>query len=398
MADFTSLNGYNVKDEQARTDIATLQNTVNTDHETRIQNVEQNQGDLTNLATTDKTSLVNAINEHETNINDLTDIVDTTNNIGVKSLVIISDSYGVGNSYPNDIANYGEYIKTALGLTNDTYYNNSWGGSGFAHISYDKKFLTLVNECENNLSQDRRNKVSHVLIAGGYNDQFNTYNEIISGIAETTNRAQALFPNAKIMVAFIGWRTNGNDLNDTTTAYIDGCGQTKFAKFITNSQNILRGDLISGDNIHPNEDGYKFLAYNLVNGLQTGSCYPQSPYKFLKDNNNNNLGVVQINNDLLTYEMYSTEFTANGTANGEEISYKTLSSDSMISGLGNFKIHVPCIFVNSGTYIHGYCIMKFNQRAVTLEPYCLNAASNNYFTYTSIRLTGQAINIPHKCI
>lgn len=407
MADFSSLNGYNVKDAQARQDIATLQNTVNTDHESRIGNLEQDTGNLANLTTTDKTNLVNAINEHETNINNITNninnitnIIDITNNTKVESLVIISDSYGVGNSYPNDITNYGEYMKNSLGLTNDTYYNNSWGGSGFAHVSYDKKFLTLVNECETNLTETRRNNVSHVLIAGGYNDQFNTKEEIIAGIIETTNRAKVLFPNAQIYVAYIGWSTNSSSLNDTCTAYINGCGQTKYAKFINNSQNILRGDTISGDNIHPNEQGYKELSYNLINGLQTGSCYPQSPYKYLKDSNNNNLGVVQANNDNLTFEMYDTEFIVSGTANGTEISYLNLANDSMISGHGNFSFSVPCVFVNNtnSRYVFGICKYKINQRVVTLQPYALNESGNNYFDFTSIRLLGAYINIPHKCI
>lgn len=317
----------------------------------------------------------------------------------ISNLVIISDSYGVGNSYPTDpITSYAEYMKTYLGLTNDTFYNNSWGGSGFAHVSYDKKFLTLVNECNTNLSQDRRNSVTHVLLAGGYNDQFNTETEVKNGIIETTNRAHEVFPNAQIYVAFIGWRTNGNNLFDVARYYIEASGICKYAKFIVNSNNILRGDTISGDNIHPNEQGYIDLAQYLITGLHNGVCYPESPYKYLNDNANNHLGVVTAINNFINYEMYATEFTHSGTANGEEISYKTLASDSMISGLGNFKIHVPCIFVNSGTFIHGYCIMKFNQRAVTLAPYCLNASSNNYFTYTSIRLTGTNIMIPHDCI
>lgn len=346
---------------------------------------------------------INEINNNLTNINNDINTTNTriTNLNTIKNLVIIGDSYGVGNSYPTDpITSFAEYMKNTLNLTNDTFYNNSYGGCGFAHVSNNKTFLTLINECENNLTEERRNNVTHVLFAGGYNDQFNNETEIKNGIINCVNRANILFPNAKIYIAHIGWSTNSSSLNDTARYYSDGAGLTKFAKYITNSENILRGDLISGDNIHPNEDGYKFLSCQLINGLQTGSCAPKSSYKYLKDNNDNNLGVVQCNNDILTYEMFDTEFTINGTANGNEISYKTLSDDSMISGHGNFHTMIPCIFVNNtnGSYVNGYCIMKIDQRLITLKPYAINNNGDNYFSFTSIRLTGQYILIPHKNI
>lgn len=335
----------------------------------------------------------------EENINDVKETIANLNN--VKSLVVISDSYGVGNSYPSDITSYALYMKDCLDLDNDTFYNNSYGGCGFAHVSNGKTFLTLVNEAGVALSEERRNGVTHVLMAGGYNDQYSNDVDIRSGISACVAQAHTLFPNAKICIAHIGWSTNDSSLNDTCTSYINGCGQIPNAHYINSSENILRGDLISGDNIHPNEEGYKTLAYNLVTGLQTGTCTPQSPWKFLKDNENNDLGVVQINNDMLTFEIYGDELTASGTADGTEISYKTLASDSMISGhSNNVGFQVPCIFVNNvtGKYVFGSCQMKFNQRIVTLKPFALSVDNSNYFSYTSIRILPGTLNIPHKCI
>lgn len=53
MSEFKKLNGYDVKDNQAREDVSTIQSNV---------------GDLSNLQTTDKSSLVNAINEVNGNV------------------------------------------------------------------------------------------------------------------------------------------------------------------------------------------------------------------------------------------------------------------------------------------------------------------------------------------
>ena len=328
----------------------------------------------------------------EQNTNKIQNIIN--NEQTVTSLVIISDSYGKGNSGGGDINSYTETIKSAFNLDDNNFYNNSWGGAGFSHISYDKTFLTLVNECENVLSIDRRNNVSDVLIAGGYNDQFEEASNIINDIKTTISRVHTLFPNARIHVAFIGWRTNTSSLQDTCTAYINGTNQTKYAKYITNSQNILTADLISSDGIHPNQNGYNYLGYALVNGLKNGVA------KYLTTTDNIILGVVNINNDTLNFEMYDYEFTESGTANGNEINFKTLNDNSLISGNGAFKIEIPCVFVNNtnGSYVNGFCIMNISQKVIKIKPYAINNEGNNYFTYTSIRMVGKNISIPHQYI
>lgn len=335
---------------------------------------------------------INIINNNVENI--------ITDNLTISNLVVISDSYGVGNSAPTDpITSFAEYMKTYLGLDNDHYYNNSYGGCGFAYPSNNKRFIDLVNECNNNLTVERKNAVSHVLFAGGYNDQYASETDIKNYIDTTISRAHEVFPNAKIYVAFIGWNNSGTNFNDVYRYWNDGVNQTKYGKFIINSQNILTGDLISGDNIHPNEDGYKKLASNLINGLQTGSCYPVSNFKWFKDTNDNTLGVIQCNNNVLTIEMYDLEFNHNGTANGNEVIYCNLPADSMISGK-ECRFTVPCMFVNnqSFNYVSGYCVWYIKQNVVKLLPIALKPDGTNYFDYTSIKFIHSTYNIDHKYI
>lgn len=335
------------------------------------------------------------LNQVENNISNI-----ITNEQTITNLVVISDSYGIGNSAPIDlITSYAEYMKTYLGLDNDHYYNNSYGGCGFAYPSNNKRFIDLVNECNSNLTVERKNAVSHVLFAGGYNDQYASESDIKTYIASTISRAHEVFSNAKIYVAFIGWNNQGTNFNDVYHYWNDGVNQTKYGKFIINSQNILTGDLISGDNIHPNEDGYKKLASNLINGLQTGSCYPVSKFKWFKDTNDNTLGVIQCNNNVLTIEMYDLEFNHNGTANGNEVIYCKLPSDSMISGK-ECRFTVPCMFVNnqSFNYVSGYCVWYIKQNVVKLLPIALKPDGTNYFDYTSIKFIHSTYNIDHKYI
>jgi hypothetical protein len=73
MADFKSLNGYYVKDEEARNNIGTLSSLTTTDKTSLVSAINEvkseaddnadNIGTLSSLTTTDKTSLVSAINE-----------------------------------------------------------------------------------------------------------------------------------------------------------------------------------------------------------------------------------------------------------------------------------------------------------------------------------------------
>lgn len=90
MNDFKTLNGYSVKDNQAREIISTI---------------ELNIGDLSDLDTSDKTSLVNAINEifndvsgDSTKIGDLTDL-HTTSKINIVSAI-------------NEVNDYSHNIRT----------------------------------------------------------------------------------------------------------------------------------------------------------------------------------------------------------------------------------------------------------------------------------------------
>ena len=90
MADFTKLNGYDVKDSQARSDIIDISNKIGelndlttTDTSSivgAIYEVNGNVGDLTDLTTTEKSSVVGAINEVKgdipTNVSDLNNNLD----------------------------------------------------------------------------------------------------------------------------------------------------------------------------------------------------------------------------------------------------------------------------------------------------------------------------------
>lgn len=352
---------YDIKDTTARSDISTLSTSINNleiDYNNKINNLRNNEQTIT-------------------------------------SLVTISDSYGVMDG----VTNFPTYMKTYLSLDNDHFYNNSYGGTGFAHASDDKTFYTLLQECETNLSSERRSSVSHLLIAGGYNDQWSNDSDIQTGVINCVTLAHTLFPNALIYIAHIGWSRNNSDLEKTFRNYYEGTTLSKYGKFITNSQNILNGSLIGMDKVHPTVEGLQKLAKNLIEGLQTGCCYPASQFLFIDDNANNHLGVVKQDNDTIIFQLYSHEYQYTGTTDGTSISYKTLSDSSMITGHHSLSLKVPCIFVgNNGEYTYGYCNYKISQGVITLEPYSINVAGNGWFNFISIRLQDTLFMINHTLI
>lgn len=376
------------------TTIPGIQDDITTINETTIPGIQDEIDGITETTIPAIQSDITTINnttipgvESEINAETANRIIDGQT---ITSLVTISDSYGVMDG----TTNWCTYIKSYLNLDNDHFYNNSYGGTGFARSNDDKTFTTLVNECAVSLSADRRNAVSHVIIAGGYNDQWSSEGDIKSGVATCVTAAHTVFPNAKIFVAHIGWSTNTSDLYHTFRSYYEGTSLTKYGKFIINSQNILRADLISIDNIHPTNEGLQTLASNLITGLQTGSCYPLSGYVYLKDSNNNNMGTIYQNNDIFVFELYEDTYSYTGTANGQWINYKTLAGDSMISG-HNCKFSVPCMFAGNNSYVMGTCLFIINGRDVKLAPTATTADGTNYMSFTEIRFSNTTAIIPH---
>lgn len=124
--------------------------------------------------------------------------------------IIIGDSYGVQTSRGTSWA---EYLEQFLGLTvarnnsQVTPATNCWdmcrGGQGFigAGGSYGNWLDTITNEYPDNYD---KNKVTRIVIAGGYNDRYSTEEEITVAINNFASYVNLNFPNAKVYLFCIG--------------------------------------------------------------------------------------------------------------------------------------------------------------------------------------------------
>ena len=112
------------------------------------------------------------------------------------------------------------------------------GGTGFVHTSSDgASFQTLLDDYYP--GEDAAKEVGWVIVDGGYNDHYYSYDEIMIKGEEFVNHAKELYPNAKIAIGMNGWNRVDEDM-------------------------ALYDDFFSNDDFHPNEQGQESIAESIA--------------------------------------------------------------------------------------------------------------------------------------
>ena len=189
-----------------------------------------------------------------------------------KSIVIIGDSYAEGYTPDGNVTGWAD--KVASSMPYCTFKIKYSGGAGFSHVSAStgKKFIDLLNEAGNEMTEANRNNVSLVLIGGGMNDRDQTKADLKAAIDTFASRCRELYPYADIVYAFIGWSSSSSVRNQLRTecSNLRSC-RTSGMKIITSSAFTLHDyKYFSSDGIHPNNDGEDALAQTMA-GVILGS-------------------------------------------------------------------------------------------------------------------------------
>ena len=189
-----------------------------------------------------------------------------------KSIVIIGDSYAEGYTPDGNVTGWAD--KVASSMPYCTFKIKYSGGAGFSHVSAStgKKFIDLLNEAGNEMTEANRNNVSLVLIGGGMNDRDQTKADLKTAIDAFSNRCRELYPYADITYAFIGWSSSNSVRNQLRTecSNLRSC-RTSGMKIITSTAFTLHDyKYFSSDGIHPNNDGEDALAQTMA-GVILGS-------------------------------------------------------------------------------------------------------------------------------
>lgn len=189
-----------------------------------------------------------------------------------KRVVIIGDSYAEGYTPDGNVTGWAD--KVASSMPYCTFKIKYSGGAGFSHVSAStgKKFIDLLNEASNEMTEAERNNVSLVLIGGGMNDRDQTKADLKTAIDSFASRCRELYPYADITYAFIGWSNSSSVRNQLRTecSNLRSC-RTSGIKIITSTAFTLHDyKYFSSDGIHPNNDGEDALAQTMA-GVILGS-------------------------------------------------------------------------------------------------------------------------------
>lgn len=203
------------------------------------------------------------------------------------NMVTIGDSYALGTSFESSV---GGSVVTGKGWPywlSTTYHYNvknyASGGAGFIEqgTSGDLKgrnFKELAEYCVNELKESIKD-VEYVIISGGINDSISDQEKLEQEVENCISYIMEKFVSATVLVGSTTLRGN----SDCATAgdirkgiIIKNKCILLGAGYIENSTNFFNGNMKkydSGDTIHPNEKGYKFMSDKIQSYINTSYVF-----------------------------------------------------------------------------------------------------------------------------
>lgn len=188
-----------------------------------------------------------------------------------KRFVFIGDSY---NSTPA-IGSWVELAMSYMGIPMEDYYNFATPEGGFVKAGQNGTYLTML---QNNIgSIQSPETITNVVITSAYNDTGSSVSAILSNCNELCSYIRSHFPYCTISIGFIGCLSwlNQNRFNQAMNILKTFRTYTPGGNLLNNVEHIL---LLADSNIvsgyHPTPDGAKYLATQMVDALNTGSCTP----------------------------------------------------------------------------------------------------------------------------
>lgn len=254
--------------------------------------------------------------------------------------ILIGDSYGMRHT-----KNWRSLVESSF-VSSDTetsyvVFSNAIGSYGFSPDTL--KFLTILQNGVESLTEEQIESVTDIVVVGGWNDarelkRGKTMAEVQNAILTFCDYVETTFPNAMVTLEYVGWQrgTGGQDgvtrnhllnarlLYDITYHRILRHGTSMF-KVMTNTS------LMDDSNFHPNDNiAADHLYYALVNDL-CGNGYVYN-YK---------------------YSMGSSAFTAASTGN------MNISSCEILDGMVRFDVTITGITgVTSGNAVGTFDLTK----------------------------------------
>ncbi len=197
----------------------------------------------------------------------------------VGKVLLIGDSYCTGSNINDDGIDksedaWAEYAAREASLKNyEVLCENGFGFVGSAPGVEDKVFVNLINNYAE--THDDLEQVNWLVLAAGYNDIRGSYEQIMEAGNAFIARANEIFPNAKILLAMVGWHATDEGIqsklkNIVLKAYQD-LAKNDIVYEMDNISLALNGyenGGFSNDNLHPSAFGQEYIAFGVANYLE----------------------------------------------------------------------------------------------------------------------------------
>lgn len=373
--DSQAIIGFNTN-----SDLANATNLINGSFARTLSKTSYNDGKgafykirtLTNADVPDGDNIIRLVNTTNLVAEKMKDFnIENINN----ELDIIKNKYVImiGDSYANRTNSWQDRIKTFMGLTDSNCNMKRVSGTGFCHTVDNQNFRTMLTD---NITIPP-DKVTDILVCGGYNDMNYTQEERRTAIANFLNTCKNTYPNAKVYIGMISWcippisgyDTKIDNLSSVLDDYKWACSYYRNAVYLNNVEYSLHDAALLDDTyFHPTADGQDMLAHNIMDSWKSG---------FTRVRYLNNI---------------TSSFTPNTGINlGSDArlyGYMNNNSSKILSGIDitHFAFDQTTQYnlnswITLGTFTAGTLFGKYNL-AVTKANILLNTVNNGYFYYT----------------
>lgn len=276
-------------------------------------------------------------------------------------MICIGDSYGFGYTPDGHVEGWPIKLKRFLNIADGDFYSNCIGSAGFCGTNdQGVNFLTLISTLSGTVTSPET--ITDIIVAGGYNDQSFTSDDIQNAIRVFLNYCKTIYPIAKVHIGCIAFTfatnypTNYNiygKLNTVLTAYQMTPFIANNGRYMNNIEfSLVNKVYMSSDLIHPNNLGEGFIAMYMAQYIKTGTC-----------------DVVHRQTGNL---LYSSGITASG--------------DSPVTTIVHNNI--TTVYMN-GQYFN--CNLAYSSGAITVEIGSLNTSTcinGTEYSYASIPING----------
>ena len=304
--------------------------------------------------------------------------------------ICIGDSYGEGYNPDGNVTGWPALVKTYLGLTDDNFFSNSLGGSGFINGT---SFATLLNQTSNHFKND---EVTNIIVCGGFNDINKSNTDLINAIFNFKKQANALYPNAQIFVGFIGNSTKMNarsGLIISREGYCSGCEYNGIT-YLSGCENALHSDMMFGsDGVHPNTWGEETIAKAISNAILNG--YASVVHAGVKITNvsfkngftgSTIIETSQYNDSCAFYGSFSMNRTSDFTMKGDGSFYELFSFKTSFV-LGGFQFDLPTTAIltsSDGSYKTVPCTLRVYNGSLWIAIRSANGSGYDTFNVNGI--------------